>query len=37
MPPFRHQAGDQCRQLERVDGLGDVGVKARLEREGAVL
>src|SRR6267142_3387875 len=31
--PLRSQAGDERRQLERVDGLGDVGVKAGLERE----
>src|SRR6185295_6288831 len=34
---FRRQPGDERRQLERVDGLGDVRVEARLERERAVL
>ena len=35
--PLRSQAGDDRRQLKRVNRLGDMYVKASLEREGSVL
>src|SRR5207245_8806051 len=35
--PLRGQAGDERRQLERIDRLGDVSMKASFEHEGSVL
>jgi hypothetical protein len=35
--PLRSQAGDERRQLKRIDRLGDVRVKASLECEHPVL